>query len=88
MFNLGDGGIAAAQPDDFWRCVTVQGQICKIFVKRDHDEAVVMGILPDRWIAGCAKIQQACLREIGKYIRQPPDKFVAQVMIKQQLHAA
>jgi hypothetical protein len=28
------------------------------------------------------------LREIGKYIRQPPDKFVAQVMIKQQLHAA
>jgi hypothetical protein len=87
-FHFRDSGIAATQPNDFRRRAALQSQIRKILAQRHDHKTIFFCVLPDDLIIGGAEIKEPRLRGIGKDVRQPPDKFVAQVMVEQQLHAA
>ena len=59
LFHAGDGGVAAAQPDDFRRVPAQNAQVGEIGVEGDDDQTVGFGVVPDDRVIRSFQTQQA-----------------------------
>ena len=80
--------VATPQPDELGRMPSQKADVVVVRVESDNYEAVQFGVLPDDVVVRCSESQKSRLRRVGKHVRQFPHQLVAQMMVKQQLHAS
>ena len=61
LLHAGHRGIPATQPDDFRRVPAQNAQVGEIGIKRDDDEPVGFGVVPEDEVVGPFKSQEARL---------------------------
>lgn len=87
---LDEGGrlVAAPEEDDLRRGAVKGGEIADVRVLRDQRVAFARRMSPNGQVIGPVETDQPDLGRAGIKVRQGVAEFVAQVLVKQQLHAA
>ena len=85
--DLINGGIAAAEPDDFRRCAPDLVPVGKVGILRDNDQILGLGVFPDCQVVHLVKFELPDMNRVRELVGQQADKTMAEVLVKKESHA-